>query len=107
MHPNAAERRHTERRVRDEERTDDTERRKGRERRKPITPVYHAPLAAEFKYGWLCFQTADEKRRLAPIPEAWEQADDETIEQWCCLAKGVPRRKSDSARAGDGDQKLP
>lgn len=94
-----------QRRVRDIELTRGSERRSGRDRRETITPGYYGPVAAEFKYGWLCFQTTDEKRRLAPIPEDWERADDETIEQWCCVAKPVPRRKSDSARGDEGTQK--
>jgi uncharacterized protein YaeQ len=28
------------------------------------------------------------------VPEAWDRADDETIEQWCCVAKPVTRRAS-------------
>ena len=52
------------------------------------------PVAAEFTYGWLCFETTGEKRRLAPVPEGWDRADDETIEQWCCVAKPAARRKT-------------
>src|SRR3954470_19387754 len=51
-------------------------------------------VAAEFAYGWLCFETVGEKRRLAPVPEGWDRADDETIEQWCCVAKPATRRKT-------------
>jgi hypothetical protein len=69
-------------------------------------PAHHRPLvAAEFASGWLCFECSGEKRRLAPVPEGWERADDETIEQWCGVAKPVARRPSGSIR-GTGDQKL-
>jgi hypothetical protein len=61
----------------------------------------HAPVAEEFSFGWLCFESADEKRRLAPVPEGWERADDDTIEQWCCIAKPVTRHNSKPER-GDG-----
>ena len=26
--------------------------------------------------GWLCFETRNEKRRIAPIPDGWEQLSD-------------------------------
>jgi hypothetical protein len=82
--------------VREEERVDAAERRTGHERREG--QLSRTPVAAEFVYGWLCFETVGEKRRLAPVPEGWDRADDETIEQWCCLAKPVVRRPSGSSR---------
>ncbi len=107
VHPSAAERRFSQRRAHEEERTDTTERRSGLDRRASETPPHQrAPVAAEFAYGWLCFATAGEKRRLAPVPEAWERADDETIEQWCCVAKPVTRRPSGPVRGTGGAQKL-
>jgi hypothetical protein len=109
VHPSAAERRFVQRRVHDEERSDTTERRSGLDRREGETtpPHLRAPVAAEFAYGWLCFETVGEKRRLAPVPEAWERADDETIEQWCSVAKPVARRPSGPTRGTGGAEKLP
>jgi len=107
VHPTAAERRFFQRRVKGEKRTDTTERRSGRERRESESLQHRAPVAAEYAYGWLCFETVGEKRRLAPVPEAWERADDETIEQWCCVAKPVTRRPSGSFRGTGGAEKLP
>jgi len=100
VHPSAAERRFVQRRVKDEDRTDSSERRSGDERRasEKAQAVARATIAPEFTYGWLCFETAGEKRRLAPVPEGWDRADDETIEQWCCAAKPVPKRKTDSGQ---------
>jgi hypothetical protein len=97
VHPSAAERRFVQRRVKDEDRTDSAERRTGDERRasEKAKALARAPIAPEFTYGWLCFETAGEKRRLAPVPEGWDRADDEMIEQWCCVAKPVPKRKTD------------
>ena len=113
VHPAAAERRFSQRRVHDDDRTDSAERWSGRDRRESGAPPpppppkkHHATVAAEFAYGWLCFETAGEKRRLAPVPEGWERADDETIEQWCCVAKPVTRRPSGSIRGTGGAEKL-
>jgi len=34
-----------------------------------------------FANGWLCFESADEKRRLAPIPTGWESRDTTFLDQ--------------------------
>ena len=44
--------------------------------------------------GWLCFESAEEKRRLAPIPSGWELADARSIEALCRKAAPVPKRVS-------------
>lgn len=111
VHPTAAERRFSQRRQHDDDRTDSAERRSGRDRREnetptPPPPQHRATVAAEFAHGWLCFETVGEKRRLAPVPEGWERADDETIEQWCCVAKPVTRRPSGPIRGTGGAEKL-
>ena len=98
VHPSAAERRFGQRRIIDDDRTDNVERRSGDERRHGERDT-RAPVAAEFAYGWLCFETVGEKRRLAPVPEGWDRADEETIEQWCCVAKPAARRKTTELRA--------
>ena len=99
VHPSAAERRFSQRRVFDQDRTDNAERRSGDDRRIAERDA-RAPVAAEFAHGWLCFETVGEKRRLAPVPEGWDRADDETIEQWCCVAKPAPKRKTGEVQAG-------
>ncbi len=104
VHPAAAERRFSQRRVNDEDRTDSAERRSGVDRREER--LSRALIAPEFTYGWLCFETQGEKRRLAPVPERWDSADDETIEQWCCVAKPVVRRPSGTIHREGGNQKL-
>jgi hypothetical protein len=104
VHPSAAERRFSQRRIADNERIDDAERRSGDERRTGERDS-RTPVAAEFTYGWLCFETAGEKRRLAPVPEGWDRADDETIEQWCCVAKPAVRRKTGESRGTGGAER--
>lgn len=108
VHPSAAERRYVQRRVSDTVRSDEVERRTGLDRRtgEPLDTRSPSPVAAEFAYGWLCFETAGEKRRLAPVPEGWDRADDDTIEQWCCVAKPAVRRKTGEVRGTGGAEKL-
>lgn len=104
VHPSAAERRFSQRRTVDEDRIDTTERRGGEDRRLGERDT-RGHVAAEFAYGWLCFETVGEKRRLAPVPEGWDRADDGTIEQWCCVAKPATRRKTGEIRGAGGAQK--
>jgi hypothetical protein len=42
--------------------------------------------------GWLCFEHGDEKRRLSPIPEAWEDAPADALESYLQRAAAVQRR---------------
>jgi hypothetical protein len=89
--PAAAERRASERRVladrRVETRPHPPERRgKPDRRRYAIRRVGVAPV---YENGWLCFESADEKRRLAPVPENWNAADGEQLQGWCQSAKRV------------------
>lgn len=68
----------------------------GAERRK--SPTYRRPstVLAGFEHGWLCFEVeGGEKRRLVPVPEAWESASDGDLRRWCRLAKRVVRCEVD------------
>jgi hypothetical protein len=103
VHPSAVERRYTERRVKEEERWDKMDRRSGVDRRREA--LARNPVAAEFAAGWLCFETQGEKRRLAPVPESWDRAEDETLEQWCSAAKPVARRPSGTVRGIDAQNR--
>ena len=51
--------------------------------------------------GWLCFESAGEKRRLHPIPSEWDAASDLELWDHCANAAPVLRRtaswSSDSA----------
>jgi hypothetical protein len=50
------------------------------------TRPFHPALA----YGWICFQSEAEKRRLAPPPEDWDSSTDEELER--LLKQGSPVR---------------
>jgi hypothetical protein len=41
--------------------------------------------------GWLCFDRGDQRRRLAPIPEAWAQASEAELERYLGIARPVRR----------------
>lgn len=40
-------------------------------------------LGPQWAGGWLTFETTDEKRRLAPYPDAWIDATAEELERLC------------------------
>ena len=46
----------------------------------------------EFSGGWLCFESAEEKRRLAPIPPEWETCPLTVLEELCTRAGFSTRR---------------
>jgi hypothetical protein len=46
-----------------------------------------------FANGWLCFESTDAKRRLAPIPRGWEFATGEILAEFCRQAAVVPVRR--------------
>ena len=46
--------------------------------------------------GWLCFEAAGERRRLTPIPDDWDRADDPHLIAWCRQAALVPPADADS-----------
>jgi hypothetical protein len=59
-------------------------------------------LPEEFRDGWLVFECDSERRRLAPIPEDWEELADEELERLSGAAVVVPartrgRRSADAA----------
>lgn len=52
----------------------------------------HHYLPPEMAEGWLCFEAADQKRRLTPFPADWEQKDDDFMDLLCRSAEPVVRR---------------
>lgn len=59
------------------------------ERRVRREPRYH--VHDQLDGGWLCFECREEKRRLAPIPAAWESLPATELERLCREARAVPR----------------
>ena len=62
-----------------------SERRGGAERRRVL------PVAAGLQLGWLVFDSGSERRRLAPIPPAWEARPACDLERLCERAVPVAR----------------
>lgn len=84
----------------------DAERRAGDDRRSPDPVIrYTGPerrttpdrrrgspsplVSAGFASGWLAFESPAEKRRLAPIPQRWDELADAELERLCNAARPV------------------
>ena len=81
--PRLAERRVNDRRLHAAQ-PPNSDRRSRIDRRVLSSP--RALLTSGLGSGWLCFETANEKRRLSPIPEDWSKCADERLEQYCAQA---------------------
>lgn len=46
--------------------------------------------------GWLCFECSDQRRRLAPVPEGWQELDVAALERLCGEALPVPMTDRES-----------
>jgi len=65
-----------------------SDRRRTPERRK--TPFQRTlQVAGEYSGGWLCFECEGDKRRLAPVPEGWNEAGPDKLATWLLNAKRV------------------
>lgn len=76
------------------------ERRTTNDRRQPAAPF----LSPHLQSGWLAFECPSEKRRLAPIPQQWEDLPDNELERLCGQARpvgpphGIPPAPPESSR---------
>lgn len=66
----------------------------------PVTPEAIQPKTAVEDYlgdygeGWLCFESAGERRRLARFPQDWEDLSAEQLGSLLGAAAIVPARKA-------------
>src|SRR3712207_3679057 len=69
----------------------------------PLPPKLRRLLGKERREGgWLLFLSeTKEKRRLAPVPEAWAALSAPELEAWCMRARRVP--PAPARRAEDFD----
>ena len=47
-------------------------------------------VRSQYASGWLTFKRGSERRRLAPIPDAWETADEAALRIYLGLASDGP-----------------
>jgi hypothetical protein len=55
-----------------------------------VRPLPDARLGAKEDDGWLVFSAIEDKRRLAPIPSAWDRLPDSELESLCQHARVAP-----------------
>ena len=56
-----------------------------------VLPELSDFIDPDFARGWLCFERRDERRRLAPIPDNWENLPDRDLSNMWARAQQVPR----------------
>jgi hypothetical protein len=69
-------------------------------------PSVHSQLKGSYPQGWLCFDSAGEKRRLSPIPDDWQGLSDELLGQLAERAESASTRRGRSRKANP-DQSRP
>lgn len=84
--PRPEERRHYDRRTPTGQPA--VERRSEQDRR---VTVGRLSSMSDLGLGWLCFDAGGQRRRLAPIPEAWAQASDAELKRYLGIARPVRR----------------
>lgn len=65
--------------------------------------VERAALPEAFRHGWLVFESIDEVRRVAPIPDKWEELSTDELRQLCYSAAGAPRRIAGRSNPREND----
>jgi hypothetical protein len=59
-----------------------------------IHPVTAAEeFLAEYRDGWLCFESEEDRRRLPLFPGAWADMTDEELEKLLATAQPLPKRR--------------
>jgi hypothetical protein len=65
----------------------------------PVVPEALQPKTAaedylgEYEEGWLCFESASERRRLPEFPKDWERLSDGELRALLRVATIVPKRR--------------
>jgi hypothetical protein len=66
------------------------ERRKKQQRRAETRDAGRVKIASGLSRGWLAFESAHDKRRLAPVPAGWEELSDAELEALLRKATQAP-----------------
>lgn len=75
------------------------------DRRRRITPGFtperrktpdrrHEPFTPALAYGWMCFESEGEMRRLVGPPEGWDEYSDRELAELCRRASAERMRRS-------------
>jgi hypothetical protein len=69
------------------------DRRTTRDRRAPgrTRPLPRVNLGSEMARGWLAFESAEQRRRLSPIPAGWYEATPQQLAELCRRATARPK----------------
>jgi hypothetical protein len=59
-------------------------------------PSSRTTLSGEFESGWLTFESAAGRKRLAPVPPNWDTATPDRLELMCRAATDVVRRTGET-----------
>jgi hypothetical protein len=69
-------------------------------------PISGAVINTGFERGWLTFESSGGTlRRLAPIPEGWEDVSPERLDLFCRAAVQVPRHTGPIRRVSFSDDR--
>jgi hypothetical protein len=90
----------SERRERDSRRSE--ERAKGDRRRRCEPRTLRMRVGAPMSRGWLCFESATEKRRLVPVPPGWQHMSDRGLEELRARATIVAKSARQLVRPQSG-----
>lgn len=52
-----------------------------------VGTIESGALSELFSHGWLCFESHDQRRRLAPIPENWKSLSTDELRELCLRAE--------------------
>ena len=57
----------------------------------------------DLQYGWLCFESGSDRRRLTKYPEDWESLAEEELSELLSRATPAPPRRLSGESDGAGD----
>ena len=69
------------------------ERRRKTQRRGDTQDLSRVRIASGLSRGWLAFESARDKRRLAPVPPGWESMSDTELAGLCASATQAPSKR--------------
>jgi hypothetical protein len=67
------------------------------------TPRAGSVYGEHLKAGWLTFESATVRKRLAPIPHGWDEATPERLQLMCRVAEVVRRARGTAPLTPDPD----